>query len=283
MKLYEMLKMTDVLGPIGDLLDAPGGLDLNKENRIPLKLKRSPNTPWINVKRDERCCGKWGGIYFKYYNFIPSQCRKCWKVVWTGSTIRELFKIREIQKEMDLVSKCGVERRPWSGKMGKYQGFWYTPLDGGLKGARRLYAKVVHRLGREKVLLGPNVILKRGCTEFENRYSPSDKWDEFAERYNWNVQQMLCDSVFLDDPDMSVEGSLVKVSVKLAWLTFAWEHRDPTVGDYMERPPLEPLLQYQRSIHSEKDYVGDTIKGGNGTAGKTDETVGDGKVVSLIH
>jgi len=260
MALYEELCRVDVVDEIKGMLQVPPTV-MDGEGKVQLHRRILPDTPWINVRtKSDRSCGKWNQIYFKRYGIISEGCRKCWKVVWTGTTLDQLFYMKHCQEEMGLVSKCGIERRPWSGKLGYYQGFWYCPLEGGLDGGRERWKMLLERFQKDKVLGGTDLILKRGCTEFEHRYSPSDEWDQVAEELDWDRRQLLLDAVFID-PEFGVEPGPLRISVQKTWIEWAWEHKDPCVtreypNKYLERPLTPMALQYQRSVHSGKDYPG---------------------------
>ena len=259
MGLYEELCAADVLGPIEGEIDS-GRMQIHEidgQAKILLRKNYLPHGPWVNALiSTDRLCPKWVGIYFKFYRFIPKGCRHCWKIVWTGDTFEQLMKINEIQQEMMLESKCGIERRANTGKLGKYQGFWYAPLNKGLDGARKLRKELLERLMREPVLGGPNLILKRGCTEMEQQWPPSDKWDEYAEKFGWDRDEALCNAVFVDDHEYKPIPLLMKVNVMKGWMEYAAAHGDETVNKFADKPLIVPLMKYERSIHSGKDYPG---------------------------
>ena len=260
MGLYEELLEIDVLGPIAGIL-APRPAWVDPDGTVHLSQKIVPGSPWIYVRKEsERKCGKWLDVYFTYYKIIPKGCRCCWKVVWTGTTLDQLYQVWAIQKEMGLESKCGVEIRPRSGKLGRYQGFWYTSLGGGLDGGRELYKKVVAKFAKDKIVEGTELILKRGCTEIEQFFSPSDSWDKLAEGLAWDRKEKLMESILPDHASMA-EGGALDVCSQLKWIEYAWEHGDSTVVEkypnkYLAKPLMPQALQYQRSVHSGKDYIG---------------------------
>lgn len=256
MALYEDLCAADVLGPISELL-MQGRLKLGYNGKIVLERGLLPNQPWIYTRvLTDRRCGKYLQIYFARYRFVPKVCRHCWKVVWTGDRIEQLFKVMELQEEFSCASKCGIEQRAESGKLGKYQGFWYAPIVNGLEGGRSLYRQVVDKLTKEKVLMGPEIILKRGCTEMEQTWPPSEKWDEYAERYDWDRDEALCDALFEESSNYAPEPLVMKVHVLKTWIEYAAAHRDPSVGKFCKKDIILKLMQYQGSIHNEKDYPG---------------------------
>jgi len=290
MAMYEELCLIDVLDPMCRELTSERPLIIDEDFQIRLTKLRSPNTPWIGTRgHKERQCGKWR-YFFNHWNFIPRGCRHCWKVVWTGETLDQLFQILEIQGEDNLVSKCGIEIRPYTGKLGYYQAFWYTDLNGGLKGGRELWKKIVDRLARFPLVAGHDVFLKRGCTEMERMFHPSDSWDKLADAGRWDMQEMLCSSVIPDvvakhDEDgFCPEWAAIKVHVKVKWLEWAWEHKDPCAtseypNKYFEAPLVAPAIRYNKSIHSEVDYGGYEPKGLPNSVGHEDANAGGAKQI----
>ncbi len=285
MKLYERLCKADVLGPAARLIGP--GTDLEYDGTIKLEQKLDPTQPWINARVDPaRICGLWT-VYFTYYQFIPRACRHCWKIVWTGTTLKQLMRVYEIQTKLakDYPAKCGVERRAPTGKLGTYQGFWYSPLDKGLAGARKLRKEILEILMREPLLAGPNVVLKRGCTEMEQRYSPSDTWDELAEKFAWDLDETLCDSLFRYKSETRTEPGVMQLHIMKGWIEYAAAHKDPTLSEYTDQAIIRKLMSYERSSHNEKDYPGfkmgedrreslgkaegEGVDGGRATVGRT--------------
>ncbi len=268
MAMYEELCLIDVLAPMAREFTTERPIIIDEDHQVRLTKLRDPNTPWINAKSNkERQCERWR-YFFSHWSFVPKGCRHCWKVVWTGETLDQLFQILEIQEEDDLVSKCGIELRPYTGKLGYYQAFWYTDLSGGLKGARELWKWVVDRLSRFPLVAGHDVLLKRGCTEMERRFYPSDSWDKLADTGNWDMQEMFCGSIIPPVEGTTDENGFwpkefeaIKVHVKVKWLEWAWEHKDPCAtseypNKYFEEPLVAPAIRYNKSIHSEVDYGG---------------------------
>ena len=260
MGLYETLLEIDVLGPVAGILK-PRPSWVNPYGKVHLFQKLVPGSPWLYASTEtDRSCGLWHNIFFDFYKIVPQGCRSCWKTVWTGTTLDQLFRVAEIQGEMKLQAKCGVEIRPRSGKLGRYQAFWYPPLVDGLEGGREWYKKIADRFAKDKLVGGTDLILKRGCTEMEQLFSPSDAWDALAERGEWDNKETMMNGLFVVAKPVPERGAL-KICTQIMWIEYAWEHRDPTVtkkypNKYLERPMMPELLQYQRSVHSGKDYIG---------------------------
>ncbi len=262
MALYEELVKIDVIGPVAGMLRGRP-LWIDPYGKIYVYQEVIPGQPWLHVLTEPkvlRLCGIWHQVYFDHYKIVPKGCRACWKVVWTGETLDQLFRVAELQKEMGLEAKCGTEVRPWSGKLGKYRGFWYSPLEDGLDGGRELHKKVVAKFAKDKVVGGTELILKRGCTEMEQFFSPSDSWEGLVEKGDWDKIEKMLNAVWTI-PFATLPRGPLNICTQIGWIQYGWEHGDPTVvgkypNKYLDNPLKPSVLQYQRSVHSGKDYIG---------------------------
>ena len=166
MNLYENLSMADILTPIQGKFK----IDFDKDGnpKIYLKPVLEMSSPWLSTtKSPDRACDLWR-TYFFNYSVIPQGCRNCFKIVMNIPTLKELFKVLDYQRAHDDNAKCGIEKRTYTGKLGSYGAYWYAPMKEGLEGARKLWK----RLNNDFPSYG--LILKKGCTEFENAFPPSD-------------------------------------------------------------------------------------------------------------
>jgi hypothetical protein len=134
-------------------------------------------------------------------------------------------------------------------------------------------------------------ILKRGCTEFELAYNPTDKWDDFATKYGWDGKEHLLDQLFVVNPlTIKVEMNtppMLEAHIVRKWIEWAFEHNDKTYLEYVDAPFKQELLNYE---NREDVYV----DSGSGEAtgvwtcqlgGQTDENCGEqtGRKASLIQ
>ena len=256
MNLYNEICEMDILKPIAHL-------DLTPDWKIKMGLANSPQRPWINAKHcGYRDCGVWHDFYFKYYKIIPKGCRNCWKVVLHPKTLKELFKVYDLQKQMATPSKCGIEKRGYSGRKGRYAAFWYCPIDAGLQGARAHFEMIKKKVDHLFGMHEHNLFLKRGCTEMENHTiqqgrGGSDNWDKHAPVYD-KVEKMLdeifvpCDTLALCKKDAPW---FVHNYVKRQWIEWAFEHNDKTYLEFTDGEPLlKSHMKYNDSIHSNIDY-----------------------------
>ena len=113
----------------------------------------------------------------------------------------------------------------------------------------------------QKDFPGVKLILKRGCTEMEQRYSPSDEWEELSERGQWDFYEELLNTLFvLEDVPFGVTHEMFHPRIKSKWIEWAFEHGDETYLEYVDKPFKEKYLTYQSSIHNEKDFVGSNFE-----------------------
>lgn len=254
MALFEELCKIDVIGPIEDLIHS-GVLSVNFDGKIELKSLIKPTAQWLVAKGDtNRLCSKWYNFYVLRYNIIPKGCRKCWKVGIQVSNLDELFKLKLFQQDEELPSKCGIELRPKTGKLRKYVGFWYSPLEGGLDWARNVFKDVVTRVA-EAGIKG-TLSLKRGCTELEEDYPPSDSWDQLAEERMFDQREAMLDDIFINPPALEKLPWFCDVNTQLHWIQLAAEVGDETYRIYTDRDFAVKTLDYQDSNHSGKDFPG---------------------------
>ena len=104
---------------------------------------------------------------------VPRGCSACYKVKVVPRTLRELVASWGLAKRINCLSKWGVDfDNPYSQNV--YAGYFYTT---GLDGARAVY-KVVRNIIDNDPKLGPDVqmSIKRGCSEYEAKLGPSDRY-----------------------------------------------------------------------------------------------------------
>lgn len=242
MSLYEELTFLDILAPIRGKVDIT--VDEKGNPKVYLKPKLSLDTAWLStVKNPDRECNLWS-FYFNNYSIIPRQCRTCFKVVMGIPTLEKLFKVLDYQRERKNSAKCGIERRNYVGKIGSYSAYWYAPLAGGIEGAKILWKQL------DRDFPSTGVILKKGCTEFEMAFPPSDKWDEFADKFAWDTKQKMLDELFVNDPvAIQIEMNtpqLLEIHIIRSWIEYAFEHGDKTYLNYVDRPFKQELKLYHK-------------------------------------
>jgi hypothetical protein len=167
------------------------------------------DTPWVYVKfLPDSNCYLWAGVtQFIEKPFIHTGCQNCYKVVIKPQTFNEFWRWEGILEEMGRPSKLGIETRAYV--KGLYGVYFYCR---GLEEAREVQKNF------------PNSSrIKRGCTELENRFGPSDKWEvqSFQLELEYHLEKMVYSH---KQPDQTKKEKAV---VREKWKRFAWKY-DPT-------------------------------------------------------
>lgn len=161
----------DYVTPVMELIQKEI-ITLRADGSIRLLKELLPNTDfYIFVPDPEMQCYWWHQIWFPYYGIIAEPCRNCWKTVVAPRTYTELMKLLTIMRDSGFHGKCGIERREYVPRF--YGGYFYTnSFDEGKERYRQ-----VRELVDKHISSDVSVILKRGCTEYEKDFGPSDKWE----------------------------------------------------------------------------------------------------------
>lgn len=160
--LYLKLTSLDLVTKLKPLLDKQGYmLRLEDAKFVPRLASLAEESPWVYVKDANARCDIYNKVFYQCLHHIHSRCRRCWKVVVRPRTILELLDLYELEKEMGVPCKCGIEVRETVN--GFYGGYFYCQHE---QEAQVRYQQVRQVVDKH---INPNVkiILKRMCTEFE--------------------------------------------------------------------------------------------------------------------
>lgn len=217
--------------------------------------------PWIYTHPDqERRCHHYTRIVNKL-KYIPKKCMNCWKVVARPQNLKETFVMLRMQEDMAKQDdtcwcKIGAEFRPWvHGNWGAY--FYNNSQEAGKKKWQWVREMTDKYIGEHVP-----VILKRGCTEFEREFGPSDTWDkQFNEDVPtvkvWN--EILENHYEIDEEQVKSQPNFIQKHVMAKWVAFAWDRGDPTVIELNDgRPLLPPLVFYHGDL--QRKYVLEKMK-----------------------
>lgn len=199
--------------------------------------------PWIQVRSDkEMNCALWHHIWFIYFEFIPSYCLNCWKVVVRPRTLKELFALYELQEDvaMGRACKCGIEIRDTV--PAPYGGYFYNnSLEEGQECYRQVRWAVDHSLSPET-----SVILKRGCTEFELKHPQSNTWPA-ADSKQLEFEATL-NGLFAMPPPFKGQPQYLINHIITKWIEHAYKYGDETYKLYTGgRPLYPPVVTYHES------------------------------------
>ena len=227
----------DILGPLDPFFDNRT-LKYKRDGSIVVNSIINHDSPWHYVRAPgDKPCSILSRIIFPAFNFVPSRCQGCWKVVVRLRTLRELFQLEVLQEGCEFWCKCGIEIRPEvPANYGGY--FYFNSSEEGIEGLIEVRKMIA--LGISKDI---KVILKRGCTEMEAAFPNSSKWTVTDD------QKRLEDKLFakLVIPERPLIQTPEQVRrVKMNWVEFAWKIGDSTYSDYTDGLPLmQPPVNYE--------------------------------------
>ena len=237
-KLFLELEKKDWITKLKKLLEHQGGYWLRIEDGkfVPRFPVVAWDAPWVYVKPDPKArCDIYQRVFFQVLNHIHSHCRDCWKVVVRPRNLVELFDLYELQKEMDVPCKCGLEVRETVN--GLYGGYFYN--RGKSQGLERY--KQVRSLVNKHLSKTTPVILKRYCTEFEigpGSLGPSDKTKEitFEEREMEKEVESLIPRVGFG----TVQPDWITARTLKEWIVFAYKNGDQAYKEFTDGNKLFP-------------------------------------------
>lgn len=224
--VYDLIERFDSFFKKGTMYIRPDG-------KIGIMVNQEYHTPWISVKpNSDRVCPLYWDIFFPSYGAIHSRCHSCWKVLARPKTLLQLMQCREVQKNMDTESKCGIEIRDIV--PANYGSYWYNDsLKEGLKKKDWVRGEL-DRAGMKDI----DVFLKRGCTEFEHKYPDSSTWKILDNQLE--IEKKLSETlVFEADLGIKTPPWFVKLHTKRWWVRFAASRGDDTYKIFNGGEPLK--------------------------------------------
>jgi len=157
---------------------ATGQLLENDDGTLQLADRPQKRSNWVSVSKGPSlgCHFLMDFLFDNAYgqSAVPYGCRECYKVKVVPRTLRELVAAWEIAQRIESQSKWGIDfYNPHSQNI--YAGYFYTS---GLEAARVLF-KVVREALDNDPKLGPDIAMsiKRGCSEYEAKVGPSDRYE----------------------------------------------------------------------------------------------------------
>ncbi len=140
----------------------------------------------------------------------------------------------DYQQRVNLPAKCGVETRQFVPRL--YGGYFYNrSLEMG-KDCYELVKEAIHKLISPDI----EIILKRGCTEFEMKHGASDKWTELPEQKDIETK---FNEIFVSDlATPKIMPDYVTANVQRKWLHFAANAKPPDLT-YKKFTDGKPLIQ----------------------------------------
>lgn len=229
----------DIIGHLRPLFEK-GACYVREDGKIGITGKNASRVPWIYITPEggveeehnrKATCMVCMDIKFKYYKFVPIRCHACWKVVVRPRTLSELFALHELQKELGLWSKAGIEERPYV--PANYSGYFYNDT---LDKARQCKVVVERRIAAD---ISPDIpiFIQRGCTEYEKVF-PERSWriPQGQKEFEAELDALLVVEVNrINPPDYVVRNT------KRQWVEFAFQRGDATYLEFTHNRPLHQL------------------------------------------
>lgn len=249
-KLYMKLDNLDIISKVKDALKKHGYMIRVEDGKfVPRSVGLGHETPWVHTKHlSVLRCDIYHTVFFQVMEHIHSACRSCWKIVVRPQTVEQLFDLYELQKEMDVPAKCGLEKR--KNVYGNYGGYFYTrSKEAGLQRWQEVRTAVDN-------FLSPDVpvILKRYCTEFElggegmpEGQGPSDQLGDVTDEerdMEQYIESHFPPSIHNPAPE-HIHANTMK-----RWIHHAYETGDETYKKFIDKDSLfKPYVYY----HPEKE------------------------------
>jgi len=190
------------------------------------------DAPWVYVQSDPCArCDLYHRVFFNVLDHIHSYCRDCWKVVVRPQNLVQLFDLYELEREMGVPCKCGIELR--STVEGLYGGYFYThSKEDGLARYKEVRTLVDEHLGKDVP-----VILKRYCTEFELGGVPGVKGQGPSDKIPSCTKEELDMEHYVEShfPKIGYNNKQPKhlvASTMKRWIHHAFEHGDMTYKQF---------------------------------------------------
>jgi len=221
-----------------------GPLVKRGDGKYDMPTSTALNDPWEHHHLGiDNGCDFWGAVTDNIAGisksdpnfFIPSSCQQCWKVVVKPQTIEQLFILSDIQKQLCITSKCGIEER-WQ-VAASYGGYFYaTSMEEGLEIYKIVMAEVGINIGTIPVFL------KRGCTEYEITFGDSAEWEILPEQIP--LEDYLLTHVFPTYQPITNEAYLLKLTHE------KWYKKAHSIGDmgyvkFRGQPYFKPYRTYE--------------------------------------
>jgi len=238
MSQYELLKELDLITPVSNAIRAEKILIDKTRSKLVYKTTKESEMPWVLIRKDpSRDCNRWLGIYFNYYRIIPSKCFGCMKIVFRPNNLEECFAVEEVQQDMGMYSKYGMEQREFCPHL--YGAFWYVPMGANLARAQQLHGEVKKAL-ETKLNREVKLILKRACTEMELGYGDSTTWGDFPPQDQVRYEHLLDSTYEAYDEKQAQQTPMEQATIRRRMIEYAWKNGDETYKLFTNSKPLFP-------------------------------------------
>jgi len=155
-------------------------------------------------------------------------------------TLKELFLLLQLQKIMDVPSKCGIELRNYTPR--HYGGYFYT--DSIEEGQVRY--KEVREAVNDQISPDVGVLLKRGCTEFEMVKGNAGFWT--ITEADLEIDKLIEDRFTNNTCLSGKQPDFVEALIKKEWIKFAFSNGDMTYKEFNGGVDMFPQYQHFHDV-----------------------------------
>lgn len=238
--IFDNLNAADLINDKVAAMIRAGTISIDtKTGKIHFNASANIDTPWLFIKHPtHNDCIVWKNIYYGCYGLLPIGCTGCWKVVAIPRTLDELFKLRNVMRDLNFPSKLGIEVRDYVPRL--YGAYFYCQSKELGLATRDAVRKAVH----ENISPDIKVYLKRGCTEMEMRFGSSDKWEEKIHDGQQNLEDYY--NQWYVEPDDPIVPPYLKCHIMKSWIAYAHMMGDETYKLYTKdgRHLYDPAKEY---------------------------------------
>ena len=217
-------------------------------------------TPWSHSQiAHNKQCHFDHHVVFSNFHIIPPKCMTCWKVCMGLPNFASLLELENLLKDMSWPCKCCIELRDYTPR--HYGAYFY---NSSLEEGRDKYdtiVKIVKEYMTDGEKIAKDIILKRGCTEFELIKGPSPFW------HRTPAEEKMYDMLVahVDVPkNQSKQPEIMKNYVRQGWALWAHSHNDMTYQKWNDGVSLFPdIVKYhegdlegiKKDLEQAQEYV----------------------------
>lgn len=212
------------------------------DGKICYQTNQKPGGPWIYSRYSKHNCVMLKTFIYELISkrlppgkrFIPSECQSCYKVVVRPESYDQLLVLKQIMNELRLPGKCGIEKRESVDAL--YGGYFYCyGIEDGLKRLEQVKAVLI-----QHDMADMDCFLKRGCTEYEADFGPSDKWNVSIEQLN--IEKTVFSRVEIDNFKLPQDNEDIE-RIMASWEKFANKLGPVYKGSYNYKTYGDELCQ----------------------------------------
>ena len=205
------------------------------------------NKPFISANLKEhgyRCNWEMDVLFEVVHRMqrVPIRCLSCFKMVLVPTSLRDVLVIEQFQAACEWPAKVGMEiretvKRAWGA-------YWYTNSEA--EGLERY--EFVKSWAEGALQDDWKILLKRGCTEYEQSVGRSDRWEEQPGQRE--IEDAIHDVVRPPYPPTEPQPENVKANIRENWES--WDQLMTPYVTYHDKPKKKEELRRLRQLEARR-------------------------------